>query len=238
MTGSISVVLPAFNEQQALPPLVTRLIAILESYSADFEIIIINDGSTDQTPTIASELAQNLKNVRCIHHHRNLGFGEALKTGISAARMEYWVWLPSDGEFRPEEFQKLIDHTNRNPIVVGYPIEDTRIPVRRILSATYQRLLRQIFRHNCRYFNGPVLYRRNLISGLSIRSSGFSATAEILIRALENNPHFIEIPLKLSPRNGGRSQALRLSVLYNIILSWSQVWWDLHMKRAHRCPGS
>jgi len=107
--AGISAVLPAYNEAAAITKTVADLRAVLARLGPPFEIIVVNDGSADQTGVIAEGLATRDPAIRVVHHPRNLGYGAALKSGFAAARREWVFLMDADGQFDPEELPGFIE---------------------------------------------------------------------------------------------------------------------------------
>src|SRR5262245_55525653 len=107
---TLSIFLPTYNEEKNIPETIERAVAVVEHspFIRDYEIIIVNDGSTDRTPKLAGELRARFKKLRLISHERNMGYGVALRTGIAAAKMEYVFFTDADLQFDLVELQHLL----------------------------------------------------------------------------------------------------------------------------------
>ncbi|HDS84537.1 MAG TPA: glycosyltransferase family 2 protein, partial [Phycisphaerales bacterium] len=96
---SLSVFFPCWNEQEAIEPLTRKAVDVLESIGADYEIIIVDDGSTDRTGEITDRLAAENKRIRVVHHPTNRGYGAALQSGFRAASRDWVFYTDGDGQF-------------------------------------------------------------------------------------------------------------------------------------------
>ena len=107
----LTVVIPAYNEEKGIAQIMTRTLAVRDALKAagvdGFELLVVNDGSRDQTRQVAEELAEKYPDVRVINHPVNRGYGAALKTGFSQARGELIGFLDADGTYPPESFPDL-----------------------------------------------------------------------------------------------------------------------------------
>src|SRR3989338_6801090 len=107
MLSSLSVIVPAYNEQETLAEVVTNLLAKLKALAGEYEVIIVDDGSRDRTFEIAEGMAKADARVRIIRHPFNIGYGAAQKSGIIAAKCDYLTLIPSDGQFDVEDMGKF-----------------------------------------------------------------------------------------------------------------------------------
>src|SRR3954453_8058449 len=95
----VSVFFPAYNEEQNVVPLTEKAVEVLERLTAEYEVIIVNDGSRDRTGEVADALARRFPHVRVIHHPQNKGYGSAIRTGFEACRLDYYFYTDGDRQF-------------------------------------------------------------------------------------------------------------------------------------------
>lgn len=203
--GSLSVILPAFNEAGTLEDVVRRVDGVISASNRDGEIIIVNDGSVDDTGAIANWLQSQLPRVRAIHHERNAGYGAAQRTGIKAASAELVCVFPADGQIPPEELHKYLAAVDGADVVAGmYPSRPDRL-ARRVLSRIYVLVLRILFGVRLRNVNAPKLYRREQIQAVDITAHGGFADAQIVIQLYQQGRRFREIPVQCVRRLAGSS---------------------------------
>ena len=108
---SISAFFPAHNEVDNIGPLTEKTVAALSELVDDFEVLIINDGSSDGTRQLADQLAGRIPQVRAIHHEVNRGYGGAVKTGLASATKDWVFFTDGDGQFDVSEIASLVEHT-------------------------------------------------------------------------------------------------------------------------------
>jgi glycosyltransferase involved in cell wall biosynthesis len=205
MIGGVSVVLPAFNEAGSLEQVVRRADAVLHGISPAGEIIVVNDGSGDDTGAIADRLQRELPRVRVIHHDRNRGYGAAQRTGVEAASGEFVCVLPADGQVAPEELKKYVAAIDRADVIVGRYGTRPDAVGRRVLSRVYVLVMRMLFGVHLRNINAPKLYRREHVQGVAITAHGGFADAEIVVQLHRQGRRFCEIDVACAPRAAGRS---------------------------------
>src|SRR3989344_4618060 len=129
---SLSVFFPCTNEEGNVEDSVRKAEVILKRLKLKYEIIIVDDGSRDKTGQIADNLAEENVNIRVIHHNKNLGYGEALKSGFYGAKYDTIVYTDGDGQFDFSEVNKFLEKIKDNDLVIGYRIK-RRDPFFRIL---------------------------------------------------------------------------------------------------------
>lgn len=214
---SLSVFFPVFNERENLPITIERTIRTLEStpFVFTYEIIIVNDGSSDGSAELANSLARQIPNVRVVHHPENRGYGAALKTGIAAARMEYVFFTDADLQFDIIELHSLLVHVDEYPVVIGYRAP-RRDPFMRLVNAWGWNLLnRMLFGLAVRDIDCAFkLFRRELVQNLELQSKGAMISAETLIRLTNSDVPVKEVPVSHLPRKRGSPTGAKLSVIY------------------------
>lgn len=236
----VSVLVPAFNEEAHLPATLRGLVAAMEARREAFEVVIVNDGSTDRTGIIADAWAAEDGRVVVVHHERNQGLGRSYFDGIRGARGEHITWIPGDDAIPAEALGPLLDVIGRADVVVSYPVFDTPRPAaRRLFSSGYTTLMNTAFGLRLRYYNCVTVVPRLLLLEIEPPSrSGFGVFAEVLIRLISSGYSFIEMPVASRNRELGRSKALHwrnvASVLRNIVF----VWWSVRMRPVARRAGA
>ena len=145
MKESISVFFPLYNEEGNLERLVARALEVLPGLGADFEVILVDDGSRDQTAAIADRIAARDPRVRVVHHPVNGGYGAALRTGFAAARHPLVFFADGDNQFDLGEIGLLIDRIDGADVVSGYRIQRQDPWYRRLNSWLYNRAARVLF---------------------------------------------------------------------------------------------
>ena len=217
----VSVVAPAFNEEAILRDNTRELLAYFDQRSADYrwELIIVNDGSSDGTGKIADELATNEARVRAVHHNGNRGAGEALKTGIAETRGDYVVTIDIDLSYAPEHIHRIVRvlRDDDAALVLASPYMKggklTAVPrLRAVLSVWANRFLKIFARGNLSTITSMVRgYEGRFIRALALRSTGLDIMPEtvyktmILRGRIEQIPAHLDWSAQVAPGVGRRS---------------------------------
>ena len=203
----VSIILPAFNEEAILAKNVSLLYDYLSTLNNlyNWEVLIINDGSTDDTMTIADSLAETKNNLSAYHHIVNRNLGTALRTGFNKSKGKYVIVLDIDMSYSPDHIEKLLSKivTAQADMVIASPYmkggKNTAVPrLRLLLSKTVNYMMRKASRLNIYTFTGMVrAYNGNFIRSLNTKSSTFDINSEIILKAYILRARIIEIPAHL-----------------------------------------
>jgi glycosyltransferase involved in cell wall biosynthesis len=203
----ISVVIMAFNEVNNLKVVFGEIESVLNSIGKSYEVLIINDGSSDGTEVIAGQLARDKENVRVITHEKNLGLGGVYRTGFSQARGESITFFPADGQFPATIIKRFAPLMEGSEMVLGYlPNRDGSL-LAKFLSAG-ERVLYRLLLGPMPRFQGIVMFRRELLDELELRSvgRGWSVLMELIIRAARGGYRITSEPTEVRPRISGKSK--------------------------------
>jgi glycosyltransferase involved in cell wall biosynthesis len=221
----ISVVLPAYNEEANLGWVVSRVRAVLANLGRPFEIIVVDDGSTDGTALLADRLASEDPTIRVVHHARNQGYGAALRSGFTAASLEWVFLMDADGQFEPIELLTFLDASREADFVVGYRIARADPVVRRFYAWCWARLMRLLLGVTVRDVDCAFkLMRRSYLSVMRLEASGAFISAEILAKAQRMGVRVVELPVKHFPRRAGRQTGGSFRVLLRAFLELVRLW--------------
>jgi dolichol-phosphate mannosyltransferase len=203
----ISIVLPAYNEEAIIEKSIEIITSYLNSKEDKYswEVLIVNDGSKDNTGLLADSLAKTYKNIRVIHHPVNLNLGRALQTGFRNAHGDIIVVLDIDLSYSVDHIGKLVDKQieKEADIVIASPYmkdgKSTDVPfIRLLLSKTVNRFMRLAAQEKFYTFTGMVrAYRSEFIKNLNLKTKDYEINPEILYKAMILRARIIEIPAHL-----------------------------------------
>jgi len=204
---SISVCVPALNEENGLRGAVEDLRNILSPYLRKIEIIIVNDGSADRTAFLAEQIAEDYPEVKVIHHAKRLGVGACFRDALTIASGEYFTWFPADRENLAEEFiQCLPLLTPKTLVTCHHRGQDHRFFLRRWVSVFYASVLNGVFHLDIRYYNGLTIFPTSVLRSLRLVADGFIFLAESLIYSIKSGCAVVQLSAPLKKREGGKSK--------------------------------
>ncbi len=208
---TISFIVPALNEETVVQTVIEQLLDQVRGWFADFELILVDDGSTDATGAIMDRLAERYERVRVIHNGANLGFGASFQAGLREVQFEYVMLLCGDGGLPATSLPPIFEKIGSADIVIPWMVNLRRIktPLRYALSRAYTSLLNLLFGLDLRYYNGLPVHRRENLRKITITSGGFGFQAEILVKLIKSGRTFAEVGVHGAERTN-RSAALRM----------------------------
>ena len=192
---STSFVIPALNEENVVEEVVRGVWGTVSHHLETFEIILIDDGSRDQTGQIMDRLASELPRLRVIHNATNLGLGAAYQRGVREAKLDHVMMLCGDGGLPAASLPTIIEKIGTADIVVPYMtnLAEIKTPMRYLISRTYTNLLNLLSGHRLHYYNGLPVHRRALLEQITITSSGFGFQGEILVKLLKSGCSYVQV---------------------------------------------
>jgi len=214
----LSVVVMAFNEAASLQATVSEIHTELVRLGESYEVLIIDDGSTDGTSTIAEGLASALPGVRVHRHATNRGLGGVYRTGFAEARGDLLTFFPADGQFAATLIADYLAAIEGADMVLGtLPERDDSI-AGKLLSKAERVLLRALFRNFPR-FQGILMFRRSLLGRTPLVSQGrgWTVLMELILRQARSGARIKNIAITVRPRSHGSSKVNNLrSIVSNL----------------------
>src|SRR5256884_6096173 len=211
---SLSVILPAFNEEANIRSVVEDACQIIPKFAPVFEIIVVNDGSKDRTAEICDDLALEFSNVRVVHHARNKGYGAALKTGIERARYDLIFFTDSDRQFDLKEVATLLEQTDAYDIVAGYRARRQDPPHRLLFAWGWNILVRLVLGIRIRDIDCAFkAFNRRVFNSIQIQSVGAMVNTEIFAQASKFGMTVKEVRVSHFPRRHGKPTGSKFAVI-------------------------
>ncbi|MBN2058663.1 MAG: glycosyltransferase family 2 protein [Candidatus Saganbacteria bacterium] len=222
----ISCFFPMYNEETNVKSVVCAALAVLSKSFKDFEIIIVNDGSTDRTARVVEDLNKLDGRIRLVSHEKNLGYGAALRTGFKVCKAELIFQTDGDNQYDLDELENFLPFVAKYDFIIGYRIK-RRDPFYRSLEAAWYRfLLRRLFRLELKDANCAFkLFKKSIIDQLDLRSSGAIINGEIFVKARKLGYDRIkEVGVSHYPRKTGKQTGARPKVLWEALTSILRLW--------------
>ncbi len=204
---SISLVLPSYNEESSLAQTVHKCLSVLPSFADHYEIIIVNDGSTDGSPAVADSLQKECSAVRVIHNHINLGVGNSLLIGMAAATCDLILHNSIDYPFDLQDLKHVLPlFPEADVVAVVRQDRSAHSVYRKLTSWVHHKMVCFLFWVRFRDMNFVQMYKRDVIQNVKVRArSPAFVTPELLIRARRQGYKVAEVEAVFHPRERGKA---------------------------------
>jgi glycosyltransferase involved in cell wall biosynthesis len=207
-----------YNEEKNIEDMVARALETGRKVARDFEVVIVDDASTDGSGAMADRLASVHPEVRVVHHAVNQKLGGALRTGFSAASKEYVLYIDSDLPIDMDDVPPAFELLEGADMVIGYRISRAEGVKRHVMSWVYNRLIRLMFGLRVRDVNFSFkLFRRKILDDIALTSGGSFIDAELLIETTRRGYRIREYGLNYYPRVNGVSSLSGMDVVMKIL---------------------
>lgn len=211
---SISVIIPAYNDEQTIAKLVRDTDCLLQELCRDYEIVCINDGSRDGTLAVLTEIARKNKHVRVLNHEVNQGYGRTIKQLYYAGTKELVFSLPGDYQFAPKELLTMAQGLRQHDLVIGHRVKRNDPPRRKLQSHIYNFMLRLFYGISYKDVNSIKLFRREILDTVTLESDTPFVDAELCIRTHRAGYKVVEIPIEHLPRLSQGASGGKFSVIW------------------------
>lgn len=218
---SLSLFFPAWNEEEYVERAVSRAKSVLDRLSDNWEIIIVNDASTDGTKEIAEQLARKDARIRCVSHQVNQKLGGAMKTGFASSTKDIVIYSDMDLPFDLNELERalhLLDYLEADMICAFRFDRTSEGPKRILYSYVYNALIRSAFGVQVRdvNFSFKVVHRR-VLEAIELRSQGSFVDAELVVKALKRGFRVFQMGVDYFPRTRGTSTLASPQVIATMV---------------------
>ena len=217
---SLSIILPVYNEEDNIKKVIEQATSFLQENNifANFEIIIVDDASNDNTAKILRKFTHQLPNLKIITHNKNLGYGKTLISGVENSQYSLVFFMDADGQFEFSQLNRLIPYIEDYGIVTGYRKQRKdnfyRLALGKLLAGLVFLLLGLKLKDvNC----GFKLFEKKVFNGKQVHSSAGIFYAEILLRAKKDGYKIKEVPIEHFPRLRGRQSGASPKIIFGAI---------------------
>jgi len=219
MDKGISFVIPAYNERESIPGMLNSCLETARSLSTDFEIIVVDDGSTDGTSEAVSLVQAQNTEVVLIRHGRNMGIAQATRDGFAAARYAHVFYTDADAQFDPGDIRTLLPYADKYDFVVGYRVRRADPFHRKFNAWLYNLCLRILFRIPLRDIDCAFkLIKTDSLQSLKANSRSAFYFAELVNEAARAGMTFYEVPVNHYPRQHGVQTGAKPGVVIKAML--------------------
>jgi glycosyltransferase involved in cell wall biosynthesis len=232
----LSIFFPAYNDAGTIASLVISSVKIAATLTDDFEVIVINDGSQDDTPKILDELARIYpQRVRIVHHETNRGYGGALRSGFAAARKDFVFYTDGDAQYDPSEMTLLWGKmTDDVDWVNGWKISRSDPLHRIIIGRIYHHMVKRLFGLKVRDVDCDFrLMRRRIFDVVRLEKSSGVICLEMMKKFQDAGFRVAEHPVHHYHRAYGKSQFFNFPRIYRTAIDVMKLWWLLVVRKEH-----
>jgi dolichol-phosphate mannosyltransferase len=228
----LTVVMPAYNEENNIKSSIKAIYENISRMTPDFELLVINDGSTDNTGQIIDVLSRKYKKIRIIHHCMNMGFGYTIKEGIRLAKGEYFTQFHGDNDTSAKSIAGMINQVDSLGFVSSYTVNtDSRNLQRRVISKSFIILMNFVFGLHLKYFNGCFISKTENLRNLKLICPGLAIYSEIKIRLIKRGATYKEVPFVHIKRKSGKSKAVSVKSINDTLYTFFCLIRDVYLYR-------
>jgi len=231
----LSVFFPAYNDSGTIASLVITALRTARKLTPDYEVIVVNDGSGDNTAEILDELARTYPEVRIVHHEKNRGYGGALRTGFATATRELVFYTDGDGQYDPAEMEVLWQRFDDSvDLVNGYKISRSDPLHRIVIGRIYHHTVKILFGLKVRDVDCDFrLMRRSIFETVHLEKNSGVICLEIMKKITDGGFRIVEVPVHHYHRAHGRSQFFNFRRLARTAVDVFKLWFELVIRREH-----
>ena len=231
---SLTVSLPAYNEAENIARMIDAVRTEVGPLVDDLEIVVVDDGSSDDTGDIVRQISEDDPRVRLIQHAVNEGYGAAVRDAVWAATKELIFVTDSDLQFDLTELKRFLPRTDEGDLVVGYRYARSDPWHRTFFGHGWSWLVNLIFGYTARDVDCAYkLFRREVIDTIQVESGGAMFSAEFLVRAKRAGFRIVEEPVSHRPRVAGSQTGSRPDVILRGFRELFKVWWRMWLEKKH-----
>jgi len=239
-TPGLTVFFPAYNDAGTIASMVVAAVLAASRLTADFEVIVINDGSRDRTPAILDELARVYPQVRIVHHPKNRGYGGALRSGFAGATKEWIFYTDGDAQYDPWEMSDL--WAKRGPgidMVNGYKISRSDPFHRIVIGRVYHHMVKLLFGLTVRDVDCDFrLMRRAIFERVTLTKNSGVICLEMMKKIQDAGFTIAEAPVHHFHRAYGKSQFFNVRRVARTAVDVLKLWWALVVRRGAAPPAA
>ncbi len=216
-TLSLTIAMPAYNEAENIEGMLADTVRAAQALTPDFEVVVVDDGSKDATADAVRRFASADPRVRLVQHPKNLGYGAAVYSGLTAAGKDWVFFTDSDRQFVLDEIALLLRHADKADLVVGYRAPRRDPPLRLLYGWGWNFLVSLLFGYTVRDIDCAFkLMRRDVVQRLAphVLSRGATFSAEWMVMARRHGYRIVEVPVTHRPRQAGNPTGARLHVVW------------------------
>jgi glycosyltransferase involved in cell wall biosynthesis len=227
---SVTVIIPAYNEEGNIAAAIDSVVNAVGRLVPDYQIIVVDDGSSDATRQEALEKAKGNAKVAVVSNDGNKGFGYSYARGVKLAEKEYVTVFPGDNDMAGGSLAKLIQEIGTTDLVISYMAKTkNRSLFRRVVSKTFVMIMNMLFGLRLEYYNGAFICRAQVLQNIPIKSQGLAALAECLVRLIKAGYSYKAIYFEHTGRKNEHSKAFNIKSILAVAKTVGILIKDIHL---------
>lgn len=238
--SSVSVFFPCYNDAGTIPTMILRALKVLPEITDDYEVIVINDGSQDDSAQVLDALAARFDHLRIIHRTQPSGYGGVLRGGFAAATKDWVFYTDGDAQYDARELALLAAQVHDGiDMVNGYKIKRHDPFHRVVIGLAYQYFVKLMFGLTIRDVDCDFrLMKRAIFSHICLESTTGTITFEMVKKIQDAGYKIVEVPVHHWYRQYGESQFFNFPRVFRTLVALVGWWWRLVVKKEHLQPQS
>jgi len=210
---SVSINIPIYNNKETIQEVILECIRIVSSITNDWEINLVDDGSTDGSKMIIDKIGKANERIKIFHHVTNMGFGPTLKEIFTLGSKKWIFFISADGQFLPSDLIKMWKQTENYDYILGIREKRNDSFFRRVNSKIYNLIISIISKKRTKDVNSIVLFKRDILSKIQLKSNSAFVHAELYMKTIKNNFKMTEVKVFHKKRMHGRGGGGKLNVI-------------------------
>lgn len=233
---SLTVLIIAHNDAATLEQTVERVYRALSVSVEDFGIVVFDDGSTDQTFSMATALSGRYPFLRLRRNEQRLGLGRCIVQAAAEVKTNYVVYVPADNTWLLRSFLDLFGNLGKADVVTSFSsnLLAAMAPAKRLVSRSYTLILNTLFKKNIHYYNGLTIYPVDFLRQGATKTEGFGFQAEALLKAITSGYSFLEVSLPVDVDNLPKARAITLTNVWDASSTIVRLMMDLYFRHPHK----
>jgi glycosyltransferase involved in cell wall biosynthesis len=231
LNGGVSIFFPAYNEEDNIEKAVRKAVEVLSSFTENYEVLVVDDKSTDRTGEIAEALHRENPNVRVIHHEHNTRLGGAMRTGFFRSSKSIVFYCDADNPVDLWDVKRALPLMSQFDLVTGYRLNREERLIRKIYSKVYNFIIASLFGFKVTDINFSFkMVKRHVLNQIELRSNGGFIDAEFIDQVLGQGFKMAQVGVMYYPRTAGVSTMASIPVIFEIIREMRQYWLEKRKK--------
>lgn len=231
LQSTVSVTIPCLNESKNIAKTISGLERVLETAEA-YELIVVNDGSSDETKSIVEGLIQKNPRITLINHSTTMGRGYSIKNGFSSSKYDYLMVVNGKYDINTEQLNLVFAKMGQEPLIISVQKNTSERPlVRRVLSYAFTNILNFSFGLDLTYFNGSSLISRKDFERLSLYTDSYALDAEILIKLNKSGVSYVEVPVNDIIEAGRNTRSTSPRNVLGVFAFYLVTFWEVNILR-------